>query len=911
MRACRPTHHRHHVWIDRTRRLAVHCAFAGALILAESAIGIAQDGGAVRLHRLVNGLTVTPRVLVIGAHPDDVDPRLIAWLARGRMVETGYLSLTRGEGGDNFIGTEAGVALGAIRTQESIAARRIDGGESFFTRAFDFGVAKSADAALKRWAHDSLLGDIVTVIRSFRPQVIVAQFSDTLSDGNGQHAAIGVLAREAYAAAADTQRFAPALYGRGWTPLKLYRQGAGLSIDANEFDPVLGRTYADVALESRAQHRSQGLLDLADAPRGSGAIVPLQLVSSRVNDSTASVAEASIFDGIDTTFARLAMPANAPPDVAALFLQIAAYADSARRALDLVHPSSVVEHLARVAQLAVNARRIAPWCKHPSLDASPPMPASAPCDARWLDLDASIDLVRRRANEALIAAAGLTFDVTTDRELVAETDTVPVVVTMTNHGTTPVMLGDVTISAAARRMEAPVTVLPDSTARVVLNVSGLGSGRLWWIGIAPRIQELFGRVRSSADGIERSGAMMMAPMIVPGVAVPEDIRRTSDVGVMLLVAGATVRMSIGPVTYRAADPLLGVQHRPVGSVPAVTLAFERGLEWIPAGKPIDRQLRLAIKSFSDRPQKFALKVVAPTGVRVDSLPASITLAPLEQRELFLRLRGSIPARRYEFGVVGQSVGGGQFLEGFQSLRYPHIPPVHFYHSSALYLQGVEIQVPPKLVVAYVPGAKYDIDEMLRELGVASVAVNAEDLLSVDLSKFTTVVLGPRAYEVHPELAGQNARLREFVRNGGTQVVLNGQYVTTQSGVLLYPAVLSRPAPEHVTAPDAPVAVLEPTSRLFNFPNIIGALDWTNWVRERALFVPTAVDTHYTSLIETHDPGEKENRNALLVAPLGKGMYIYSTLTFYEQLPFGVPGGARLLVNLLSAGCRPKDSAARC
>jgi hypothetical protein len=189
----------------------------------------------------------------------------------------------------------------------------------------------------------------------------------------------------------------------------------------------------------------------------------------------------------------------------------------------------------------------------------------------------------------------------------------------------------------------------------------------------------------------------------------------------------------------------------------------------------------------------------------------------------------------------------------------------------------------------VPGVRDDVDAMLRQLGVTSIAVNAEDLLSVDLSKFSTLVIGPRAYEVHPEIAAQNARLLDFVRNGGTMVVMNGQYPTSESGVLPYPAVLSRPAPEHVTTADAPVRVLAPRSRLFNWPNVIGPNDWNDWVRERALFVPSAVGPQYTHLLEMHDPGEKENENSLLTVSLGKGTFIYSTLTFFEQLPGGVSG----------------------
>jgi hypothetical protein len=238
--------------------------------------------------------------------------------------------------------------------------------------------------------------------------------------------------------------------------------------------------------------------------------------------------------------------------------------------------------------------------------------------------------------------------------------------------------------------------------------------------------------------------------------------------------------------------------------------------------------------------------------------------------------------------------------------------VHFYHTSGLYLQAVPIEVPSRLVVAYVPGVRDDVDAMIKQLGVASVTVNVEDLLSVDLSKFSTVVIGPRAYEAHPELAGQNFRLLDFARKGGTLVVLNGQYATTESSVLAYPAILSRPAPENVTVANAPVTILEPHSRVLNYPNTIGPHDWDNWIRERALFVPTSVAPQYSHPLEMHDPGEKGNQNALLVAPLGKGTYIYSTLTFFEQLPYGVEGSARLLVNLLSAGCRSNtDASTRC
>ena len=875
-------------------------AYAVVAIAFGARSATAQDAAAVRLHQLVNGLTVTPRVLIIGAHPDDDDPLLIAWLARGHGVETAFLSLTRGEAGDNFIGIEGGTSLGAVRTQESLAARRIDGGISFFTRAVDFGVAKNADIAFARWSKPALVADIARIIRSFRPQIIVTAFSDTLSDGNGQHATIGVLARDAYEAAADSLKFPSSVFGAPWSVAKLYRYGNGLVIDAGGFDPVLGKTYADLALESRAQHRSQGLLGIAPVSRRNPPVI--RLVRAMPRTELTSSAEQSIFDGVDTTFARFADSSHAPADVARLVPTIAAYADSARHALDLRHPSTAVGYLSHVVQLATAARAATPWCKHPSQDAAPPAMESQPCETRWLDLEASVDLVRRRAVEALVIASQVTVRAVADRELIAETDTVDVSVAVSNHGDMPITLNDVSVSGAVHGVPSSLMLPPDSTVRFAVSIANLAESRPWWI--SPRKDGLFEPVRVAVDGVHRTNGIMLAPLVVPGVVVPEELHRTSDVVVSMTIAGATFTTSVGPVTFRAVDPMVGMQERAVGAAPAVTLAFERGLEWFPAGKPIDRQLRLSLKSFSDLPRTFSLKVVAPITLRVDSLPSSVTLAPGEQRELFVHLRGTLRPGRHEFGIVGQAANGEKYLEGFLSLPHQHIPPVNFYHSSAMYFQAVDIEVPSRLVVAYVPGVRDDLDAMLRQLGVPGVAVNAEDLLSVDLSKFTTLVIGPRAYEVHRELGAQNARLLDFVRAGGTMVVLNGQYPTTQSGVLAYPAVLSRPAPEHVTVADAPVTVLDPTSRLFTWPNAIEAKDWMSWVGERALFVPTATDPHYTHLLEAHDPGEKENRNSLLVTQLGKGTYIYSTLTFSQQLPGGVPGGARLLVNLLSAGCRP-------
>jgi len=875
-------------------------AGAACLVVAllSSSLAHAQDRSAVRLQQLVNGLTVTPRVLIIGAHPDDDDPRLIAWLARGHNVETAYLSLTRGEAGENFAGIESGVSLGAMRTAESMAARRVDGGISFFGRAFDFGIAKNAPLAFKRWPAGQLVTDALQTIRSFRPQVIIVAYTDSVSDGNGLHAAASVVARSAFEAAGDSIHFPAQVFGAPWKPLKLYHFGNGISIDATDYDAILGKTYAELGIESRAQHRSQGLIDLTAPKRKSELYIRLAPVQTKPGTPAPSE-EKSIFDGVDTTFARLTDSTRTPAAVAPLMATILAYADSARSQFDGSHSERIVPFLAKIVATATSARVAIPWCKHPTLDAAPPAVQAIPCGSQWLDVDASVDLVRRRAIDALLLASKVTVNATTDRELLSEADTVAAFVAIANHGKEPVKISDVSVLGETYGFRDSTLLAPDSARRFTASIAGLAESRPWWVG--ERKNEMFQSVNVAVDGVHRANGAILKPLVVPGVTVPEELHRTSDVSVTLTIAGTTFTTSTGPVIYRAADPQIGIQDRVLGAAPAVTLAFERGLEWFPASKPITRDLRVALKSYSDLPQTFALEVVSPPTLRVEALPKSVTLAPHEQRELFLHLRGTLPAGRHEFGIVGKSPTLGKLLEGFLPLVHPHIPPTNHYHSSALYLQAVDINVPAKVMTAYVPGVHDDVDAMLRQLEVPGVSVEASDLLRVDLSKFTTLVIGPRAFEVNPELMGQKERMLDFVRNGGTMVVLGAQYATTQSSVLPYPVVLSRPTPEHVTSPDARVSVLDPKARLLTWPNAIHEPDWQDWVSERALFVPTAVDSHYSHLIETHDPGEKENANSLLVTHLGKGTFIYSSLTFASQMQGGIQGAARLLVNLLSAG----------
>jgi LmbE family N-acetylglucosaminyl deacetylase len=860
-------------------------------LLAASAPLRGQDRGAARLQALVHGLTVTPRVLIIGARPGDADADLIAWLAKGRHVETGYLSITRGESSPNFTGVETGLALSAIHTEEVLAARRIDGGEQFFTRAYDFGNARSATDAFRKWDRDTLLADLVTIIRSFRPHVIISRAALDTADHDGARQVSAVLARDVFDAALDSTRFAKGKYGLAWAPLALFEPGSGLSIDTREYDRISGVTYAGLGAESRAQLRSLGFVT---PPWESSGIVELHRVASRTADTTQPK---SLFDGIDTTFARLQV--GALPDVARRIPMIIAAADSARDNLDVEQPARVVGYIGRVLDLVSIVRKAVPACHHPSRDIAISIGTrSRPCDPHLLDLDASIDLAQRRAADALLAAGGVSFASVADREFLAGGDTAIVTVTVFNHGDSAVMLNDVTVSGAIPvRMTEEVRVPAHGSAQVQRSVVSLAYAHPWWVWKLK--DNFYPNVTTSLDGAPRAGPPLK-DWTTSGIAVPENMRRPNDVTATLTVGSTTVSASVGTIVFKSADPSLGVRDRDVSGVPAVTLGFERALEWALAGKPPRNQLRMSIKSFSDKPQTFALKAKQMDGMRIDSLPSSVTLAPREWRELRVPIRGAPIAGRHEASVMGIAPVD-TFASGFRTAQYSYLPPISLFRDAALRIQAVDIEIPNKLTVAYVRGVGEDGDVALKQLGIPTYPFNNEGLLRFDLDGISTVVIGSDAFRVDPGLLGQIPRLMDFARKGGTVVVMSNTQAATQPGVLPYPITFARPVVDRIMMEDAPVVAVDQRARILNWPNLIRDDDWTKWVGERASSIAATADPRYATVVEMHDPGERENRNAILVATVGKGRFIYTSLNFSQQISNGVPGAMRLLVNLMSAG----------
>ncbi|MBX3174304.1 MAG: PIG-L family deacetylase [Gemmatimonadaceae bacterium] len=862
-------------------------------------LAFGQERGAAALDQLLRGITVTGRVLHIGAHPDDEDTNLLAMLARGHQVHTAYLSLTRGDGGQNLIGNELGDALGAIRTEELLSARRVDGAQQFFSRAYDFGFSKSAEETFTQWDREALTGDVVRVIRAFRPQVVVAVWTGTRADGHGHHEASGILARDGFDAAADTLRFPVATHGRPWTPQKFYRSARGsrgatatLTMDAGRYDPVLGRSAAEIAGESRSQHRSQGFGALERL-----GTVPVRLTRelTRVNADVAAADEHTLFDGVDTTAAGLATLAATR---GVPLVTIAALADSLRRQADYRDPGAIVPGLARLVGRLVFAREtvkrcgIVPITQYERINGVP-----AVCDETDLALERSVNLMLERAQAALLEAAGVVVEVTTTQELLAFGDGTRARLNIYNRGRWPILVGGARISGARPiGFAAPLEIAAGTDTVIDVPIVAIADHRPYWIG--PKEGAMFPDGQSPADGVARVSSGVTVEM-VPRVSVADDARRLTDVRVEMAIAGTRVTADGGSIVYRFADPVLGEQRRPVGGVPPITIRLDRTLEYMRANEQVERRITVTLRSHTEQPRTLRFRTLIPEGLRGSGLPDSLVLAPGATQELALTLTGRLAPGRYDFGVGAES-DGTVFVEGFATIEYPHIRPVRLYRQSSAYLLAVPVSVPRALRVAYVVGVSDGIAPVLSQLQIPTTAISADQLALIDLEQYTTVVIGPRAYDANPELAASNPRLFEWVRKGGTLVVQYGQYEMQRPGMTPAPIGFSRPA-ARVTREDAPVRVLDAQSRLLRWPNRITDADWADWVQERALYMPTDIDSTYRTPLAMNDPDEDERRGALLELRYGQGRYVYTSLSLFRQIPGGVPGGARLLVNLLSAG----------
>ena len=868
---------------------------AAALIAIAPAVQAQQ--GAVAVHDLSSALGSTARALMIGAHPDDEDTQLLGWLARGAKTDAAYLSLTRGDGGQNAIGKELGEALGVIRTEELLAARRVDGARQFFTRAYDFGFSKTAAETYRHWPKDSVFGDVVRIVRAFRPHLIVAVFSGTPRDGHGHHQVSGMLAKEAYEASMDTVRFPVATYGAPWSVSKFYRVQRGnagtgaLKIDVGTYDAVRGQSLGEIAGISRSQHRSQGF----GVPQPRGALPNfVRREATRVNESVPAERETSIFDGLDPMLTRFA--ASTPPAQRTVLDSLVRTLATLRSDVDLLAPWTALPRIDAATRLLVR------WCARNANErggicrGEDTLPASlAPVDA-----DAVMSSARTFTQLQQLAAAssGLLLEATVNRELVAEGDTATLTLRVTNRGPRTARVSVFTPTSAS--LPAPRdSIAPGESYVTTLPLPSYPRSAPWWLR------------RRSDDSLRTMGNAIVEPvtrngdMFVERASTVDDEARASrpEASVPALVDGIAVQLQT-PITWRRIDEVRGQLDSPVLFVPRIAVTIDGGpTGFVRANTAVQRTVTVRVQASGAVSGPITVRLLAPPGLLSDSASRTVTLGSGGETAVPFVLKGRLPRGRFVISATAEARVGGEvrtFATGYDRVDYEHMRPQHIYRPAAVVLEAVETGAVPAGPIAYIEGLADNVAPMLSQLGATIETVKANSISTFMLARYRVVVVGPRALEAQAALASRMPVLQEWVRNGGTLVVQYQQGDIGRPGMAPFPLTFGRPA-ARVAEEDAEVRVLRADSPLLMFPNRIDRTDWNGWVQERSTYMPATADSAYTRVLGMHDPDEPENPNALLTAKIGKGTFVFTTLALFRQLPAGVPGAARLFVNLLNAG----------
>jgi LmbE family N-acetylglucosaminyl deacetylase len=870
--------------------------------------------GAPALSLALRRLKTVGTLMQTTAHPDDENNAMLALYARHLGMRVALVTATRGDGGQNEIGSELFDALGILRTEELLAAHRIDGAEQYFTRAVDFGYSFSTQETLDKWGRDEILGDYVRHIRAIRPEVMVSMSSE--GPGGGQHhQTSGILTTEAYRAAADPARFPEQIKEglRPWQVQKLYRpvggfggrggrggpgagqrgggRGAGApapaaadgtiaTLDTNVYEPLLGCTIGEAGSVASGMHMCQGRVPMVAPPGASGA--RYRLVESILPKASA---ERSLFDGIDASIPGLARYAGArPPDALVGGLAaIASRVDAASRALESRGPLATVGDL--VAALAAVR------------DLSGRLGSMGLSDAAKYEIEPRLNLKESQLEDALALAHALRIDATASDGLIVHGQTVGVSVAVANRGDGPVAVRSVTLTGFDGPAGCPAGVAAlDGPFACSVETRTPAAARLtdvYW-----RRPEDAGRATFEPD----------APFGLPFRPTPFRAR------IELEVAGARITRDL-PIQYRyEGAALAGEKRMELNVVPAFAVAVSPGIAVFPAREAAarapaartstQREIRVTVVNGTRGPATATVRLQAPDGWRVAPPAASLSFSR-EDEAVTTRFAVGPPASvrngDVELTAVVTSEAAGSSEVGYQVIEYPHIQRRHKLIPATTRVKVIDVAVAPALSVGYIMGVGDQVPSALQQLGARVALIDADELAWGDLSKYHTIVTGVRAYERRADLRANNHRLLKYVENGGTVIVQYNRMEFNQAQYGPYKALVGS---ERITDENAPVKVLTPDHPAFTYPNRIADRDWQGWVQERGTYFLAERDAKYVDLVEMEDPFEYNpgpKRGALVEARYGKGRWVYCGLVLWRQLPSGTDGAYRLFANLISLG----------
>ena len=791
------------------------------------------------IYRDLKTLKHIPKVLYLAAHPDDENTGLLSWLINEQNVETGYLSLTRGDGGQNLLGTEQGAALGLIRTHELLEARKLDGAQQFFTRAIDFGFSKNTDDTFKQWDADSITADVVWVIRKFRPDVIICRFPPTAAAGHGQHAASAVVAEKAFKLAGDKNAFPSQLkYVDVWQPKRLlwntFRFGATnttsesqLKVNVGQYDAQLGMGYGELAGLSRSLHKSQG------AGTQSVAGLRTEYFSPVLGD----VAKISLFDRIPMNWSDKGVG-----DIDELI-------DIVLLSFDYNHPDKSLHSLLmlrkRIAALQdVNLRK---------------------------DKLAAIDKI-------ILSCTGFMGEVVTNQAEAIAGNSYNFRLNVISRSSEPVILEQVNwinqTDNLNRRVSGDSLLTIERKIQIPANSS---ITEPYWLEKQAKNAATFSVANDTLIGLAENESAL-------------------NVSLLLKIENEKFTVKL-PLSFKKLDPVKGDVVEQLRIVPALDLSFAEPVYFAKEKEALSVTMRLkANKNINYGKVSFKIgntEIKSFTGINLAENTVTIKnfLIPAEDLSKIKTSQNKLEA---VFSSESNEFNKGQVL-----IQYPHLPSLQYFVPATTWLIKGDVKVLAKRI-GYIQGAGDLIPEFLRQAGLQVDVLSEADILNpTKLASYDAVVTGVRVINTEKRIKNWQTALKTYVENGGTIVM---QYNTTQDMALqdfgIYPFNIGG---KRVTEENATVKFLVPNHKLLNYPNKITAEDFSNWVQERGAYFPDKWDDQYEPLFEMNDAGEEPLKGSTLYAKYGKGNFIYTPLAFFRQLPAGNVGAARLFFNFISAG----------
>jgi len=821
-----------------SRRLPL-AALSLALALRASADPAPEPLPPAAIAQELRSLRTVGTVLHVGAHPDDENTELITYLARGRGFRTAYLSLTRGDGGQNELGRDFDEKLGVLRTHELLAARRLDTGRQFFTRAIDFGFSKTPEETLAFWDKQEVLGDVVRIIRQFRPDVIVTRFPvPPGSGGHGHHTASAMLAVEAFKLAGDPHAY-PEQLAQGLTPWQprrvlwnVFRFGgpanAPLPLPGTPFnediagtDAASGQEFGQIAALSRSQHKTQGLGGFALRPRTGPNGQTFLLLAGEP-------ATSDLMDGVDTTWKRY--PGGEAIDAA-------------------------------LAKIIADFKPDAPAASLPALAALHRQIETLPMDPVLMDKRAQLDRIMQ-------SCAGIRVQTIVDRPEIVPGEKFKLTTTTTVATASAIPLGHNPKDPSLKPGEPAVTIA-EPIAPADLPIT-----QPYWLR------------EESAAGIARVSdpRLIGRPENPPTLALRQEF----------LVAGVRIAVPDEPVFVTRDEQ--GEHRRRLDVIPPVSLAFASEIVFVAPGtaKPV------AVTVTAARAGRGTLRLRAPAGWSVAPAEQPFAFEQAGAKTTFTFTVTAAAAGGTGRLVAEAEIGGHVYSNKREELRYAHLPLILLQPPASVRVASFDLALRGKNI-GYLPGAGDYVAECLEQMGCSVRRLVGSDLAPEKLAGLDAVVIGVRAFNERADLKDHLAGLFAWVEQGGTVIAQynrpNGLAAPTLAP---YALSIEGPAPQlRVTDERAAVTALAEHPALTT-PNLITAADWDGWVQERGAYFPSKWDeAHFTPLLAMSDPGEAPLKSSLLVARHGKGYYVYTGLAFFRQLPAGVPGAWRLFANLVS------------